>query len=100
MARITDLREYLRALESLNDVEHIDRPVSAVLEVAAITRRSTERGWPAPLFDNIQETGPGFRMLGAPGSLSSDRRCRTTSQRKNWSSTWWRHTQRPRFRQN
>jgi hypothetical protein len=31
MARIKDLREYLSALESLDDVEYIDRPVSAVL---------------------------------------------------------------------
>jgi len=71
MARISDLREYLRVLESLDDVVRIDRPVSAVLEAAAITRRSTEQGWPAPLFDNVQETGPGFRLLGAPGALSS-----------------------------
>ena len=74
MPRITDLREYLQVLESLGDVEHIDRPVSAVLEAAAITRWSTEQLRPAPLFTNITETGPGFRMLGAPGSLSSDRR--------------------------
>src|SRR5258708_29520994 len=74
MARIADLRDYLRVLESLEDVEHIDRPVSAVLEAAAITRRSTEQGRPAPLFDNVQEAMPGFRLLGAPGALSSDPR--------------------------
>ncbi|MGO9385213.1 MAG: UbiD family decarboxylase [Mycobacterium sp.] len=74
MPRITDLREYLRVLESLGDVEHIDRPVSAVLEAAAITRRSTEQGWPAPLFDTVEGVEPGFRLLGAPGALSSDRR--------------------------
>ncbi len=73
MARIKDLREYLRALESLGDVEHIDRPVSADLEAAAITRRSTELQRPAPLFNNIEEAAPGFRMLGAAGALSSDR---------------------------
>jgi 4-hydroxy-3-polyprenylbenzoate decarboxylase len=74
MARITDLREYLQLLESREDVEHIDRPVSAVLEAVAITtRRSTEQGWPAPLFDNVQEAMPGFRLLGAAGALSSDR---------------------------
>src|SRR5882757_5033840 len=74
MPRIRDLRDYLEVLESLGDVEHIDRPVSAELEAAAITRRSTEQGWPAPLFDNIAGTGPGFRLLGAPGALSSDPR--------------------------
>lgn len=72
MARIKDIREYLAVLESLGDVEHIDRPVSAVLEAAAITRLSTEQRRPAPLFDHIEETKPGFRMLGAAGALSSD----------------------------
>jgi UbiD family decarboxylase len=74
MTRVRDLREYLKALESLGDVEHIDRPVSAVLEAAAITRRSTEAGRPAPLFNNVEGVEPGFRLLGAPGALSSDPR--------------------------
>ena len=51
MTRVKDLREYLAVLESLGDVEHIERPVSAMLEAAAITRRSTEMRRPAPLFD-------------------------------------------------
>ena len=71
MPRIKDLREYLRVLESLNDVEYVDRPVSAVLEAAAITRRSTEQRRPAPLFEHIVEAKPGFRLLGAAGALSS-----------------------------
>src|ERR1700739_3084437 len=74
MPRISDLRDYLSALESLGDVEHIDRPVSAELEAAAVPRRSTEQGRPAPLFDNIEGAKPGFRLLGAPGALSSDPR--------------------------
>src|SRR5690242_4096336 len=74
MTRIRDLRDYLAALESLGDVEHIDRPVSPVLEAAAITRRSTEQGRAAPLFDNVEGAKPGFRLLGAPGALSSDPR--------------------------
>jgi len=74
MARIKDLREYLSVLESLDDVEHIDRRVSAVLEAAAITRWSTEQRRPAPLFDDVEGVEPGFRLLGAAGALSSDRR--------------------------
>jgi len=74
MTRVKDLREYLAVLESLDDVQHIERPVSAMLEAAAITRRSTEMRRPAPLFDTIQATRPGFRLLGAPGALSSDPR--------------------------
>ena len=72
MAPIKDLREYLQVLESLGDVEHINRPVSAVLEAAAVTRWSTEQRRPAPLFANIEGAPPGFRMLGAAGALSSD----------------------------
>lgn len=74
MTRICDLREYLRVLESLGDIEHVGRPVSAVLKAAAITRRSTEQGQPAPLFNNVEGVAPGFRMLGAAGALFSDRR--------------------------
>jgi UbiD family decarboxylase len=76
MPRIRDLRDYLEVLESLGDVDHIDRLVSAELEAAAITRRSTEQGRPAPLFDNVERAQPGFRLLGAPGALSSDPRHR------------------------
>ena len=72
MAPLKDLRDYLRVLESLGDVEHIDRPVSAVLEAAAIARWSTEKRRPAPLFNNVEGVAPGFRMLGAAGALSSD----------------------------
>jgi UbiD family decarboxylase len=74
MARIKDLREYLNVLESLDDLEHIDRRVSPVLEAAAITRWSTEQRRPAPLFDDVEGAAPGFRLLGAAGALSSDRR--------------------------
>jgi UbiD family decarboxylase len=74
MTRIKDLREYLSVLESLDDLEHIDRQVSPVLEAAAITRLSTEQRRPAPLFDNVEGAAPGFRLLGAAGALSSDRR--------------------------
>jgi UbiD family decarboxylase len=74
MARIKDLREYIKALESFGDIQRINRSVSSVLEVAAITRRSTEQRRPAPLFDKIEGAKPGFRMLGATGALSSDPR--------------------------
>src|SRR6476646_1494523 len=74
MARIKDLREYLSVLESVDDVQHIARRGSAVLEAAAITRWSTEQRRPAPLFDNVEGVEPGFRLLGAAGALSSDPR--------------------------
>jgi UbiD family decarboxylase len=74
MKRIKDLREYVQVLESLNDLERINRPVSPILEASAITRRSTELLRPAPLFENVQGVAPGFRLMGAVGALSSDRR--------------------------
>ncbi len=74
MNRIKDLRAYLEALESIGDLEHVTRSVSADLEAAAITRRSTELLRPAPFFENVDGVKPGFRLVGAAGSLSSDRR--------------------------
>ena len=71
MKRYPDLRAYLEALEALGDVRHVTREVSADLEAAAITRLSTERGAPAPLFQNVAGAPPGFRLLGAPAALSS-----------------------------
>jgi UbiD family decarboxylase len=74
MARIKDLREYLKVLESLGDVEHIDRVVNPRLEAAAIARRSTEQRRRAPMFNNVEGVKPGFRIAGALGALSSDDR--------------------------
>src|SRR5260221_8820759 len=50
------------------------RPVNPSLEAAAIARRSTEQRRPAPLFNNVEGTKPGFRLAGALGALSSDSR--------------------------
>ena len=74
MNRIKDLRDFLKVLKSLNDVDYIDREVSAMLEASAITRLSTEQLRPAPLFRNIGGYKKGFQMVGALGALSSDRR--------------------------
>ncbi|MFE7300648.1 UbiD family decarboxylase [Streptomyces sp. NPDC057579] len=71
MPRIKDLRAYLAALEELGDVRTVDRQVDPHLEVGAIIRRSYETCAPAPLFTNIKGTAPGYRLLGAPGALSS-----------------------------
>jgi len=71
MKRYPDLRSYLDALEGLGDLTHVTRQVSADLEAAAITRLSLERHAPAPLFENVADVDPGFRLLGAPAALSS-----------------------------
>lgn len=71
MTYFDDLRSYLAALDQLGDIMHIDWQVDGDLEPGAITRRSYEIQSPAPLFENIAGTAPGFRILGAPAALSS-----------------------------
>lgn len=71
MARAKDLREYIAALEELGDVRHVDTEVPQGLEIGAFIRRGYETRAPAPLFTNISGVEPGFRLLGAPGALSS-----------------------------
>ena len=71
MTRYADFRSYLDALDALGDLKRITRPVSADLEAAAITRLSYERGCAAPLFENVTDVAPGFRLAGAPAGLSS-----------------------------
>ncbi|MGW1616070.1 UbiD family decarboxylase [Streptomyces sp. NPDC002285] len=71
MSRFTDLRDYIDALDTLDDLRTVGRPVSADLEAAAITRRSYEIRSAAPLFTNITEDRIGMRMLGGPVGVSS-----------------------------
>lgn len=71
MIRAKDLREYLAALDELGDVRHVNAEVPQGLEIGAFIRRSCETRAPAPLFNNISGTESGFRLLGAPGALSS-----------------------------
>ncbi|MFC6065375.1 UbiD family decarboxylase [Streptomyces ochraceiscleroticus] len=71
MARPKDLRAYLEALQELGDLRTVDRVVDPHLEVGAVIRRSYETRAPAPLFTDIKGAAPGFRLLGAPGALSS-----------------------------
>jgi UbiD family decarboxylase len=73
MTHYNDLRGYLEALDELGDLTRIGRDVSWHLEAGAITRLSYERNCPAALFENIHGVAPGFRLLGAPGGISSIR---------------------------
>lgn len=71
MSVTTDFRAYLAELDALGDLERITRPVEPNLEAAAITRRATETGRPAPFFEHLAGAADGFRMVGAPGALAS-----------------------------
>ncbi|HBX06101.1 MAG TPA: UbiD family decarboxylase, partial [Leclercia adecarboxylata] len=66
-----DLRSYIDALDAMGDIMHVTREVDGDFEPSAITRRSYEIQSPAPLFHNVAGVAPGFRLFGAPASLSS-----------------------------
>lgn len=66
-----DLRSYIDALDAMGDIMHVTREVDGDFEPSAITRRSYEIQSPAPLFHKVAGVAPGFRLFGAPASLSS-----------------------------
>lgn len=71
MKHIKSLREFIDALHAVGEIQEIGTEVDWNLEIGAIIRRSYDLRAPAPLFTDI--TGyrsTGFRVLGAPGSLS------------------------------
>lgn len=68
---VKDLREHLAILAQYGDLVEVHEPVDWNLEIGAIIRRVNENGAPAPLFTNIPGSQPGFRVLGAPGGVSS-----------------------------
>ena len=68
-----DFRAFVDQLREDNDLADITSEVDPRLEVAAITRRAYEVRSKAPLFNNVKGARNGlFRILGAPGGLSSD----------------------------
>ncbi len=71
MKHLRSLREFIVELAAIGEIQEIDAEVDWNLEIGAIIRRSYDLKAPAPLFNSI--TGyrdTGFRVLGAPGSLS------------------------------
>lgn len=66
-----DLRSYIEALDAMGDIMHVRRQVDGDFEPSAITRRSYEIVSPAPLFHDVAGVAPGYRLFGAPASLSS-----------------------------
>jgi hypothetical protein len=70
MKHLKSLREYIDELKKLGELLEIDVEVDWNLEVGAIARRSCELRAPAPLFNRIKGIERGFRVLGAPASMS------------------------------
>ena len=71
MRYYNDLRSFIAALDEMGDIMHVTREVDCDFEPSAITRRSYEIQSPAPLFHNVAGVASGFRLFGAPASLSS-----------------------------
>jgi UbiD family decarboxylase len=72
MRHLRSLREFIDALEQIGDLQRVETEVDWNLEVGAIIRRCYDLRARAPLFASITGyTGTGFRLLGAPGGLSS-----------------------------
>lgn len=71
MKHLKSLRDYLKALREIGELQEIDQQVDWNLEMGAITRRSMDLRAPAPLFNRIKGVEAGFRALGAPGGLSA-----------------------------
>ncbi|MBV9559667.1 MAG: UbiD family decarboxylase [Bradyrhizobium sp.] len=71
-AHIKSLRDFLAALQRIDEVQGIDKEVDWNLEMGAITRRSMDLRAPAPLFNKIKGIEAGFRAFGAPGGLSAN----------------------------
>ncbi len=70
MRYIKDLREYLKALDELGELQEIDEEVDWNLEIGAVIRRAYDLRAPAPLFNKIKDIEKGFRVLGGSGGVS------------------------------
>jgi 4-hydroxy-3-polyprenylbenzoate decarboxylase len=69
-----DLRDWLDVLEREGELVRVETEVDWNLEVGAIIRRICETDGPALLFQKIKDYPKGFRILGAPFSMSSHHR--------------------------
>ncbi|MFQ5683532.1 MAG: UbiD family decarboxylase [Candidatus Binatia bacterium] len=65
-----DLREWLSVLEREGELVRVQTEVDWNLEAGAIVRRICETDGPAVLFEKIKDYPAGFRILGAPFSMS------------------------------
>jgi len=73
MNKKKSFRQYIEELERNNELVHIEKEVDYNLEMSAICRRAYDLPAPAPLFSNIRNCYPDFRVLGTPVGLSPDK---------------------------
>lgn len=70
MRNIESLREYIKSLEEIGELQNIDKEVDWNLEVGAIIRKVNEMKGPAVLFNDIKGYPKGYRILGSPVGVS------------------------------
>lgn len=73
MKQLKNLREYLKILDAIGELQEVDVEVDWDLEIGAIIRRAYDLRAPAPLFNNIKDIEKGFRVLGGSAGLSSQK---------------------------
>lgn len=65
-----DLREFISRLEEEGEVQRIEKEVDWDLEVGAIIRRGLDLKAPAPFFQKIVGSPPGYRLFASPNAAS------------------------------
>ena len=61
-----DIREFIKILESQDQLRRVKTEVNWNLEIGAITRRNMDLKRPAILFEKIKDYPKGFRILASP----------------------------------
>lgn len=61
-----DLRGYITQLESEGELQRVSTEVDWDDEIGAITRRVNDLRAPSPLFENLKDYPPGYRVFGCP----------------------------------
>lgn len=73
MEHIKSFRKYVETLQQLGEVIDVEKEVDWNLEMSAVCRRAYDLHAPAPLFHEIKNSEKGFRVLGCPVGLSSNK---------------------------
>ena len=66
-----DLRGYIARLEEEGEIQRIEKEVHWDLEAGAIIRRALDLSAPAPFFQNIVGSPPGYRLLASPNGTGA-----------------------------
>lgn len=74
MEVLKSFRAYVEKMREEGELTEVRQEVDWRYEMGAVTRRAYDLHAPAPLFSNVRDCIPGFRVLGAPMGISTDPR--------------------------